>query len=123
MFSPFEELEYLAEYLPDEGEVVLITRQSGDLVCKPLMDNDLRDGISDTQLYGFLIQANERLELAQRTPIWFCSVLYVWHCRTRLGAMVSRSRLSIFSGARMSLLDSDPSTALFQQSHFAAFGN
>lgn len=78
MFSPYEELEYLAEYLPEEGEMVLITRQSGDLVCKPWNENDLREGINETQLYGFLVQANERLEAAQITPLWLTSVFVVW---------------------------------------------
>lgn len=78
MFSPYEELEYLADYLPDEGEVVLVTRESGELVCKPWNQNDLRDGIADTPLYGFLVQSNERLEAAKGTPIWVCSVGLVW---------------------------------------------
>lgn len=78
MFSPFEELEYLAEYLPEEGEMVLITRQSGDLVCKPWKQNDLREGISETQLYGFLVQANDQLEDRQKAPLWFSSVFMVW---------------------------------------------
>ncbi|MBT5020721.1 MAG: hypothetical protein HON04_18470, partial [Planctomicrobium sp.] len=74
MFSPFEELEYLAEYLPEEGEMVLLTRESGDLVCKPWKENDLREGISETHLYGFLVQANDQLEDRQKAPLWFSSV-------------------------------------------------
>lgn len=78
MFSPYEELEYLSEYLPAEGEVVLVTRQSGELVCKPWAQNDLRDGIQESQLYGFLVQANERLVAARSTPLWFMSIAVVW---------------------------------------------
>jgi hypothetical protein len=45
MFTPFEELEHLAEYLPDEGESVLITRKDGELVCTEWSSGELRDGI------------------------------------------------------------------------------
>lgn len=62
MFSPYEELEYLADYLPEEGESVVITRQAGELVCKPHSFEDLRDGVEDAEFYGFLVQANERLQ-------------------------------------------------------------
>lgn len=78
MFSPYEELEYLSDYLPDEGESVLVSRESGELVCKPYQPDDLRSGIQDSQLYGFLVQANERLNLAGTTPLWAAGLAIIW---------------------------------------------
>ena len=78
MFSPYEELEYLADYLPDEGEIVLVTRESGELVCKPWTRHDLREGVDDAGLYGFLVQANEQLAAASAFPIWAVSIGILW---------------------------------------------
>jgi len=78
MFSPFEELEYLVDYLPEEGESVLITRKSGELVCKPYVTEDLRDGVEDAELYGFLVQANERLQSATTLPAWSAAIGLFW---------------------------------------------
>jgi hypothetical protein len=35
MATPFEELEYLTENLPEEGESIVVSRMYGDLVCSP----------------------------------------------------------------------------------------
>lgn len=78
MFSPYEELEYLSDYLPEEGEKILITRQSGELVCRPVGADDLRDGIDDSDLYGQLVQANERLHTAGTFPLWATLMSIVW---------------------------------------------
>jgi hypothetical protein len=78
MFSPYEELEYLSDYLPEEGEVVLLTRQSGELVCKPYGHTDLREGIEDAELYGALVQANERLQLIGQLPFWLAAIILFW---------------------------------------------
>ncbi len=78
MFSPYEELEYLSDYLPDEGEAVLVSREEGELVCKPWSQEDLRDGIHDAQLYGYLVQANERLSSVGTAPIWAATILLIW---------------------------------------------
>lgn len=78
MFSPFEELEYLADVLPDEGETILISRESGELVCKPFKNNDLRNGIRDPELYGQLVLANERLHQAAALPIWMTAIGMTW---------------------------------------------
>lgn len=78
VFSPYEELEYLADFLPEEGEMVLLTRQSGELVCKPWSNADLRDGIDDSELYGFLVQANERLHTAGAFPLWVGLMGILW---------------------------------------------
>ncbi|WP_437223035.1 hypothetical protein SH661x_003046 [Planctomicrobium sp. SH661] len=78
MFSPFEELEYIADYLPEEGEAVLISREAGELVCKPYSNDDLRDGVDDAELYGFLVQANERVHSASTFPIWVTVLVLFW---------------------------------------------
>lgn len=70
MFSPYEELEFLSDFLPEEGETVLITREAGELVCKPCSKENLRDGIDDPELYGLLVHANERLFALGALPMW-----------------------------------------------------
>lgn len=78
MFSPFEELEYLADYLPEEGETVLLTRQGGELVCKPFNKDGLRDGIENSELYGFLVKSNERLHNVGAVPLWVTLIGFIW---------------------------------------------
>ncbi len=78
MFSPYEELEYLSDYLPAEGEVVLVSREAGELVCKPWQNDELRDGIHDSSLYGLLVQSNERLSAIGTFPIWMTVIGLVW---------------------------------------------
>lgn len=78
MFTPFEELEYLAEYLPEEGESVLITRKDGELVCEPYRTEGLRDGIEEAQLYGLLVRANERLNARANLPLWASGLGLFW---------------------------------------------
>ncbi|MFO1094480.1 MAG: hypothetical protein U0992_14425 [Planctomycetaceae bacterium] len=73
MATPFEELEYLSEHLPDEGESVLITRKDGELVCEPRASDGLRDGIDEAELYGLLVECNERLSLRAARPLWTTS--------------------------------------------------
>lgn len=70
MLTPFEELEFLSDYLPEEGESVVVTRRGGELRCEPLTGGDLRDGIEDVELYGRLVQANERLNARGTLPLW-----------------------------------------------------
>ena len=84
MLSPFEELEYLSDYLPDEGEAVIVSRQAGELVCEPFQKESLREGISDARLYGVLVQANERLNALGALPIWATIIGFFWAC-TALG--------------------------------------
>ncbi|WP_437184991.1 hypothetical protein SH668x_002081 [Planctomicrobium sp. SH668] len=69
MFSPFEELEDLANYLPEEGESVLLTREEGKLVCKPIRQENLRDGIENAEFYGLLVLSDERLRSVRNVPI------------------------------------------------------
>lgn len=78
MFSPYEELEYLADYLPEEGEMVVLSRESGELRCQPFRKDELREGIQDSQLYGFLVQANERLHSVGGFPLWATAIAVVW---------------------------------------------
>ena len=78
MFTPFEELEYLADYLPEEGESILVARRDGELVCHPWRGDSLRDGIEDDELYGLLVQANERLNSLAALPLWGAGVGAFW---------------------------------------------
>jgi hypothetical protein len=87
MFSPYEELEFLADYLPDEGESVLITRESGELVCKPFANHDLRDGVDDAELYGLLVHGNERLQGVGAFPLWITVIVLFWQAILLHGVM------------------------------------
>lgn len=78
MFTPFEELEYLSEYLPEEGECVLVTRQDGELHCTEWHGDRLRDGIDDASLYGLLVQCNEALNARATLPLWATGVGVFW---------------------------------------------
>jgi len=78
MYSPYEELEYLADCLPGEGESVVITREDGELICKPYSVTDLRDGVDDAELYGFLVQSNERLHRRAFLPLWVTALSVFW---------------------------------------------
>lgn len=78
MFTPFEELEYLAEYLPEEGESVLVTRKDGELVCTEWRSDQLRDGIDEAALYGLLVQCNEALNGRATLPLWATGVGACW---------------------------------------------
>lgn len=78
MFSPYEELEYLADCLPEEGESVLLSREEGQLHCKPWQRDQFRDGIDDADLYGRLVQANELLAVAGQIPFWMTTAAFCW---------------------------------------------
>ncbi len=78
MLTPFEELEYLADYLPEEGESILVTRAGGELHCEPYREASLRDGVEDPALYGLLVRANERLNARAALPLWACGVGLFW---------------------------------------------
>lgn len=90
MNSPFEDLEYLADYLPDEGEAVVVIRRGGELICEPFRQEAWREGISDSELYGRLVQANERLAVLGVLPLWvstlaaFC-LCVAFHHLTKIG--------------------------------------
>ncbi|MEX0717978.1 MAG: hypothetical protein WD066_15395 [Planctomycetaceae bacterium] len=100
MNTPYEELEYLAEYLPDEGEAILVSRHKGELVCE-LIDRLPRDSacasigtlgaasipaaaapepVCDPVFYGRLLQANERLLHAAALPVWTMLIGLFWAC-------------------------------------------
>jgi hypothetical protein len=79
MNSPFEELEYLADHLPDEGEAVVLVRRDGELVCEPYAREPQRSGI-DPEFYGRLVQANERLDAQGAVPLWTAAVVVFWLC-------------------------------------------
>ncbi len=80
MLSPFEELEFLADFLPEEGEAVIVSRHSGELACEPFQPPSLREGITDPRVYGMLIHANERLNAQGAMPIWVTAIGFFWGC-------------------------------------------
>jgi len=83
MHSPFEELEYLVDFLPEEGETVVVTRRAGELVCEPHGRETsalARDGVFDPVFYGRLVQSNERLRARASRPIWITLVALFWTC-------------------------------------------
>lgn len=82
MSSPYEEIEFLAQCLPDDGESVLVSRRDGELVCEawPQDSELLAEGIFDPVLYGRLVQANERLVALGSRPLWTCGLIAVWGC-------------------------------------------
>lgn len=70
MNTPFEDLEYLSDYLPDEGESVIVSRRGGELICEPVQGESYREGVGDAELYGRLVIANERLSRLAVVPLW-----------------------------------------------------
>lgn len=78
MFTPYEELEYLSDHLPEEGESLLVTRTEGELVCQHWEADGFRDGIEDPALYGMLVQCNEALNARATLPLWACGVGAFW---------------------------------------------
>lgn len=70
MNTPFEDLEYLSDYLPDEGESVIVTRRGGELICQPMQGDTYREGVGDSELYGRLVIANEHLSRLAVVPLW-----------------------------------------------------
>ncbi|MBA4032196.1 MAG: hypothetical protein C0478_15100 [Planctomyces sp.] len=84
--SPYEELEYLADYLPSNGESIVVSRRDGELVCEPVKKPRPLDPLEDPALYGRLVQINERLQQLWTMPIvlglvgwfWLCVGLHVW---------------------------------------------
>ena len=87
MSSPFEEIEQLADLLPEEGEALLLSRRDGELVCEPFRPDAIREGLTDAELYGRLVQANERLDALTRWPLWVTAAILfaactLWHLGT-----------------------------------------
>lgn len=80
MNTPFEDLEYLADYLPEEGETMIVSRRDGELVCEPFSQEAGREGITDPEFYGRLVQASERLSMQGTLPLWVCLVACFWCC-------------------------------------------
>jgi len=68
MSTPFEEIEFLADRLPREGEAVVVSRRDGELVCEPLSEQLARVEL-DSEFCGWLIYANERLRRLT-TSLW-----------------------------------------------------
>ena len=80
MSTPFEELEYLADFLPDEGESVIVSRSQGELVCENFQKERSLDEIASPDFYGHLVHANERLSSLVARPIWISTLIWFWVC-------------------------------------------
>jgi len=82
MNNPYEDLEYLAEFLPDEGESVVITRRRGQLVCESYLDSlptpAASSGLVDRELYGRLTMVDTRLRLLWQTPVIIAVLSFYW---------------------------------------------
>ena len=83
MMNRFEELEYLADYIPEEGEAIVVTRRHGELVCEPCRADSPRESTTtefDAPLYGRLVHANERLNAVGAMPIFATVTIWFWVC-------------------------------------------
>lgn len=73
MNNPYEDLEYLSEFLPEEGESVIISRRRGQLVCESYLEpmhSQYTNGpaLIDRELYGRLTMADTRLRVIWQAP-------------------------------------------------------
>ncbi len=112
MRTPFEELEYLADFLPDEGESVVITRRHGELVCEAYpRETPTPKGLDDPEFFGRLVQANEQLRALAWLPLgcgmlaafWGMLVFHLvtgfgwsmWYCDVAIAMLVGAGALLI----------------------------
>ncbi len=71
MNNPFEDLEYLAEFLPEEGESVIVSRRRGRLVCESYAEpaqTSQPTGIINREFYGRLVSINAKLQQFWAVP-------------------------------------------------------
>ena len=84
MSSPFEELEYLADFLPEEGESVVVSRRRGQLVCETLLEPSPFTSVPSSQidrgLFGRLATINARLKNLKTGPILVTLLSCYWIC-------------------------------------------
>lgn len=84
MSSPFEELEYLADFLPEEGESVVVSRRRGQLVCETLLEPSPFTSTPSSQidrgLFGRLATINARLKNLKTGPILVTLLSCYWIC-------------------------------------------
>lgn len=79
MRTPFEELEYLADFLPDEGESVVISRRHGELICEAYpREIPSPRGLDDPEFFGRLVQANEQLRALAWLPVCCAALIAFW---------------------------------------------
>ncbi|MBB03791.1 MAG: hypothetical protein CMJ47_14195 [Planctomyces sp.] len=85
MNNPYEELEYLADFLPDEGESVIVSRRRGQLVCESYFEpmtssSNTQSQQIDRELYGRLSTVESRLRLLWQTPAMVSVLSFYWVC-------------------------------------------
>lgn len=97
--TPFEELERLVDYLPEEGESVVISRKDGELVCENLRGSHREELSDDRVMYGRLVQISERLRERMWLPIW--AGLAMWLSSSALIHLTNGPGLGVFYGDLM----------------------
>ncbi len=84
MNSPFEDLEYLADFLPEEGESVIMSRRRGQLVCETYLEPtpfpSTPPGRIDRELFGRMTTINTRLRNLKIGPVLVTLLSYYWLC-------------------------------------------
>lgn len=73
--SPYEEIETIADFLPEEGQSITLTRRKGQLVVDDVTQKNrqqdaltqerlrqAKQRVAEETLFGHLVQANERLQ-------------------------------------------------------------
>ncbi len=84
MNNPFEDLEYLADFLPEEGESVIMSRRRGQLICETYLEPApvVPPGIIDRELFGRMTTINTRLKNLKIGPILIAVLGSYWMCVT-----------------------------------------
>jgi hypothetical protein len=84
--NPYEDLEYLAEFLPEEGESVIVTRRRGQLVCETFFESmpqtASQTGLVDRELYGRLATLDAKMRVLWQTPVVMTVLATYWACVT-----------------------------------------
>ena len=121
MSTPFEELEYLADFLPEEGESVIVSRNHGELVCENFQKERPLDEMASPEFYGHLVHANERLNSLVARPVWISTLAWFWVCvlihkvfGLGWGRLVSGSWLCTGGHGCQLFSNSSPPGSLFQ---------
>lgn len=82
MSNPYEDFEYLADFLPEEGESVIISRRRGQLVCESYLDSmssySPQPSVVDRELYGRLVMVNAKLKRLWQNPVIIAVLMFYW---------------------------------------------
>ncbi|MCR9233972.1 MAG: hypothetical protein NXI29_23480 [bacterium] len=70
----------MADFLPEEGESVIVSRNHGELVCENFQKERPLDEMASPEFYGHLVHANERLNALVARPVWIALLTWFWAC-------------------------------------------